>query len=96
MSIVKFALVLLVVVAGLVFHVRNDQLVVVDYYLANHEIPLSVALAMALLCGAILGVLSGLPSWLKLKRDKAKLSRQLRKYEPDPQDSADKSTDDTD
>ena len=90
MFIVKLALVLLVVLIGLAFHVRNDQLIVVDYYLASHEIPLSLALAIALLGGAILGVLSGLPSWLKLKHDKAKFSRQLKAFQPDTQTSADK------
>ena len=93
MSVVKFALILLVVVAGLAFHVRNDQLIVVDFYIRNFEIPLSLALAMALLGGAILAVLSGVPSWLKLKRDKAKLGKQLRAHQPDLGHSADKSTD---
>ena len=51
---------------------RNDQLIVVDFYLGNYEMPLSLALAIALLGGAILGVLSGLPSWLKLKSEKAR------------------------
>ena len=96
MSVVKFALILLVVVAGLAFHVRNDQLIVVDFYIRNFEIPLSLALAMALLGGAILAVLSGLPSWLKLKHDKAKLGRQLKAQQPDLQHSADKSADDAD
>ena len=94
MSIIKYALILLVVLIGLAFHVRNGQLVAVDYYLGSSEIPLSMALAVALLGGAILGVLSGLPAWLKLKRDKAKLTRQLKAYQtdnsPDTQLSTDK------
>ncbi|MCY4362109.1 MAG: LapA family protein [Gammaproteobacteria bacterium] len=93
MSIVRIALILLVVVAGLAFHVRNDQLVVVDFYLGNYEIPLSLALAIALLGGAVLGVLSGLPSWLKLKRAKAKLGRQLKAHQPDSQASEEQSAD---
>ena len=93
MSVVKFALILLVVVAGLAFHVRNDQLIVVDFYIRNFEIPLSLALAMALLGGAILAVLSGLPSWLKLKHDKAKLGRQLKAQQPERQASEEQSVD---
>ena len=92
MLIVKFALLLLVVVAGLAFHVRNDQLVVVDYYFGNYELPLSLALAIALLGGAILGVLSALPSWLRLQRNQAKLSKQLRTEQPDLQVSEEQST----
>ena len=94
MSIIKYALILLVVLIGLAFHVRNGQLVAVDYYLGSSEIPLSMALAVALFGGAILGVLSGLPAWLKLKRDKAKLNKQLKAYQtdnsPDTQLSTDK------
>ncbi len=93
MSIVRLALILLVVVAGLAFHVRNDQLVVVDFYLGNYEIPLSLALAIALLGGAVLGVLSGLPSWLKLKRAKSRLGRQLKAHQPDTQASEEQSAD---
>ena len=93
MSIVRIALILLVVVAGLALHVRNDQLVVVDFYLGNYEIPLSLALALALLGGAILGVLSGLPSWLKLKRDKSKLGRQLKQYQPESPAAEEQSAD---
>ena len=93
MSIIKYALILLVVLIGLAFHVRNGQLVAVDYYLGSSEIPLSMALAVALFGGAILGVLSGLPAWLKLKRDKAKLNKQLKAYQTDNSPDTQLSTD---
>ena len=83
MSYVKFALILLVVLLGLAFHVRNEQLVVIDFYLGNFEIPLSLALAITLLAGALLGVLAGLPARLRLTRDKAKLGKQLKRLQPD-------------
>lgn len=93
MFYVKLALVLLVVLLGLAFHLRNEQLVVIDFYLGNFEIPLSLALAVTLLAGACLGVLAGLPKWLALKRDKAKLGKQLKRLQPDEQNQ---SADDTD
>ena len=83
MFYVKLALVLLVVLLGLAFHLRNEQLVVIDLYLGRSEMPLSLALAVTLLAGACLGVLAGLPKWLAAKRDKAKLSKQLKQYQPD-------------
>ena len=85
MFYVKIALILLVVLLGLAFHLRNDQLVVVDFYLGSFEIPLSLTLAVTLLAGACLGVLAGLPKWLALRRDKAKLGRQLKRFQPDEQ-----------
>ena len=101
MSYVKYALILLVVLLGLAFHIRNDQPVVVDFYLGSFELPLSLALAATLLAGALLAVIAGLPKWLALKRDKAKLGRQLKKFQPDEQnqsadDAGELSADDTD
>ena len=91
--IFKLALLLLVVVLGLAFHVRNEQLVVIDFYLDSFEIPLSLALVVTLLAGALLGVLAGLPARLKLKRDKAKLGKQLKQYQPDEPTGTQLSTD---
>ena len=88
MSYVKYALVLVVVLLGLAFHLRNEQLVLVDFYLGSFEFPLSLTLALTLLAGAALGVLAGLPAWLKLKRDNAKLGRQLKKVQPDEQNQS--------
>lgn len=93
MSYVKFALVLFVVLLGLVFHLRNEQRVVIDLYLGSYEMPLSMALAVTLLAGAALGVLAGAPAWLKLKRDKAKLGRQLKRLQPDEPTGTQLSTD---
>ena len=92
MSYVKYALVLLVVLLGLAFHLRNEQLVVIDFYLRSFELPLSLALAVTLLAGTVLGVMAGLPAWLRLKRDKAKLGRQLKQYQLDESPGAQLST----
>lgn len=85
MFYVKLALVLLVVLLGLAFHLRHEQLVVIDFYLDSFEMPLSLALAATLLAGALLGVLAGLPARLRLRRDRAKLSKQLKRLQPDEQ-----------
>ena len=88
MSYVKYALILLVVLLGLAFHLRNEQLVVIDFYLGSFEIPLSLALALTLLAGALLGALAGLPARLRLKRDKAKLGKQLKRFQPDEENKS--------
>ena len=88
MSYVKYALILLVVLLGLAFHLRNEQLVVIDFYLGSVELPLSLALALTLLAGALLAVIAGLPKWLALKRDKAKLGKQLKRLQPDEENKS--------
>ncbi|MCY4153732.1 MAG: LapA family protein [Gammaproteobacteria bacterium] len=86
MFYVKLTLALCIVLAGLAFHVRNAQPVVIDFYLASYEIPMSLLVAVALLIGALLGVLASLPARLKLQRDKARLGRELKKLQPQGQD----------
>ena len=81
MFYLKLALALLVILGGLAFHVRNGQPVVIDFYLASYDIPLSMAIALALLAGAILAVLAGLPDRMRLKREKARLSKELDKHQ---------------
>lgn len=82
----KLALALLVILGGLAFHVRNGQSVVIDFYLASYNIPLSMAIALALLAGAILAVLAGLPARMRLKREKVKLGKQLERVQSEEQE----------
>lgn len=80
-KIFKTALILFVILVGLAFHLRNEQAVVIDYYLGSREMPLSLAIAGALFLGALAGVLSSLPLLIKLKRDNARLGKRLRTQE---------------
>ncbi len=87
-AFVKAALILLVVLFGLAFHLRNGQQVNIDYYLDAVEIPLSLALALALLIGAACGAAAGLPTLFRLRRDKAKLGRRLKTAETEREQEA--------
>ena len=78
---VKLAFVLLVVLAGLAFHLRNDQLVRMDLYLVSGELWFSLWIVIALALGAALGALAMLPRLLRLRREKARLARQIRNSE---------------
>ena len=76
MNYLKALLVLAVVLLGLTFHLRNGELVTVNYYFGSSELPLSLALAGALLLGALLGVLACLPRMVALRRAKARAKDQ--------------------
>ena len=65
-------------VAGLAFHLRNSQLVNLDYYLGSVELPFSLTVITALCLGAVMGVLACVPLLIKLKRKNAKLLKQVR------------------
>ena len=76
--ILTFCFVLVVMVIGLAFHLRNNHAVVIDYYLGTMEIPLSLIVIGALCLGALLGVLASIPLLIKLKAQNAKLSRRVK------------------
>ena len=68
MNYLKALLILAVVLLGLSFHLRNGELVTINYYFGSNELPLSLALAGALFLGALLGVLACLPRMAALRR----------------------------
>ena len=76
MNYLKALLVLAVVLLGLTFHLRNGELVTVNYYFGSSELPLSLALAGALFLGALLGVLACLPRMVALRRAKTRAKDQ--------------------
>ena len=76
--ILTFCFVLVVMVAGLAFHLRNSQMVNLDYYLGSVELPFSLTVIAALCLGALLGVLACLPLLIKLKRKNVRLAKQVR------------------
>jgi uncharacterized membrane protein YciS (DUF1049 family) len=81
---IKLIIVLACMAVGLAFHLRNNHLVTLDYFLGTREFYLSVWLLAALAAGVCLGFLAGLPWILRLKRHNHRLARQLRLTETAP------------
>lgn len=79
--IAKLILVFAILLFGLAFHLKNNQLIELDYYIGALEMPLSLLVVLVLCLGAILGVLSSLPVIIKLKRQKMKLDKQIKNTE---------------
>ena len=79
--ILKVLLLLLILVIGLIFHMKNSQLVELNYYLGIIESPLSLFFIVTLTFGAVLGVVSSLPIIFKLKKDNLKLKSQVKQSE---------------
>jgi putative membrane protein len=76
--ILKFVFVLLVMIIGLAFHLRNDQPVDLDFYLGSISLPFSLYIIVALCVGALLGGLAVLPRLLRLKTENARLRKHLQ------------------
>lgn len=77
----KFALVLLVLVFGVAFHLRNDQFVTLDYYVNSISLPFSMWVFIWVALGACLGLVANLPLLLRIKRENARLQKQRRAQE---------------
>lgn len=73
--------ILLIVGFGLSFALLNAGPIQVDYYLGNAELPLSLALTLALAIGALIGLLSATAVLLRQKRETARLQRRLAQLE---------------
>jgi len=61
---------------GVLFHLRNDQPVVIDYYLGTLQLPFSATLVFVLSLGVVLGVIVSVPARIRLKRENARLLKR--------------------
>ena len=75
--VLKLSLFMLVFLVGLLFHLRNRQQILIDYYLGIAELSFSTSMVIVLALGVLLGYLVGLPASFRLKRENARLARQV-------------------
>ena len=79
--IAKLILALVILVSGLAFHLKNNELIALNYYVGSIELPVSLVVVLVLCIGALLGVLASLPIIIRLKQQKFKLERQIKNSE---------------
>ncbi len=79
--IAKLILVFVILLIGLAFHLKNNQLIELNYYVDVISLPMSWLVVLVLFVGSLLGVLASLPIIIKLKRDKIMLERQIKNSE---------------
>lgn len=76
--IVYTILFIIVLVSGLLFFVKNNQVEEFDYIIGSKELPLSILLLTSLVTGAILGILATVPLILRLNHQKKRLEKQVK------------------
>jgi uncharacterized membrane protein YciS (DUF1049 family) len=79
--IAKLILVFIILMIGLTFHLKNNQIIKLNYYVDVIDIPLSWLVVIVLIIGSTLGLLASLPIIIKLKRDKMILEKQIKNSE---------------
>jgi putative membrane protein len=76
MSKILYAIVIaLIALIGVIFAILNAETVQINYYFGYKEAPLSLAIVLSMLLGAILGMFASLGLILKSKREVSKLKR---------------------
>lgn len=66
-----------VALLGIIFAVLNADLVNLNYYFDSKEIPLSLAIILAMFLGAILGVLASLSFMLRHRKEVSRLRKAV-------------------
>ena len=67
----------LICIIGISFHLRNDHLVTLDYYLGSFDYYFSVFIIVSIIIGVVLGIILSLPKLLLLKQENKKLQKQI-------------------
>jgi len=81
--LIGFLFLVVLIVIGLSFAVLNSQPVSLNYYFGYRDVPLSMVVVLALAGGAVIGVLVGAGTIIKLKAQAGQLRRRLRNAEKD-------------
>ena len=77
MRILSLGILLIVFLLGISFAVLNPDKISVNYYFGESEIRISTALVLALVIGALLGVISGLGIILRQRTRISRLNRMV-------------------
>ena len=81
MRFISGVIFIVILFLGATFAVLNSQLVSINYYLGTNKLPLSLLVVIVLGAGALIGWLTGLFLWLKLKGENLRLSHRLKAAE---------------
>jgi len=71
------AVIFVIVILGIIFAVLNAEPVQLNFYFGSKQMPLSLALILAILVGALLGVLASIQLILKSKRAVSRMRRSV-------------------
>jgi len=69
------AVIFIIIILGVIFAVLNAEPVHLNFYFGSRQLPLSLALILATLVGALLGVLASMQVILKSKREVSRMRK---------------------
>jgi len=81
--IVKLILIIFVLLFGLAFHIRNHQLVTLNYYVSEVQLSFSVIILIAISIGVLLGILVSIPIIIRTRKRNSRLEKKNKRYKKD-------------
>jgi len=74
-KLIYTAIIFVIVILGVIFAVLNAEPVHLNFYFGEKQLPLSLALILSTLVGALLGVLASMQLIVKSKRELARMRK---------------------
>lgn len=76
-KILYAAAILVLLLLGIIFAILNAETITLNYYFASRQIPLSLAIMLAMLLGALLGVFASIVVIMKSRRELSRLRKAV-------------------
>ncbi len=83
LRIISYILIVLIILLGITFAIRNDTPVPLNYYLGTTKIALSLLMVYCLGIGILLGFIAIIYPWFKLKKQNRSLRNRIKQLEKD-------------
>ena len=77
----KLIFIIFLLLLGLVFHVKNHQLVTLNYYVGEVQLSFSIIIVLAVCVGVLLGILASIPIIIRNKQLNSRLKKQIKHRE---------------
>ena len=74
-------LIIVVLLLGLAFHVKNHQLVTLNYYVGEIQLSFSIVIVLAVCVGVLFGVLASIPIIIRNKKLNSRLKKEIKHRE---------------
>ena len=77
----KLIFIIFLLLLGLAFHVKNHQLVTLNYYVGGIQLSFSIIIVLAVCVGVLLGVLASIPIIIRNKQLNSRLKKEIKHRE---------------
>jgi len=77
----KLMFIIFILLLGLGFHIKNHQLVTLDYYIGEIQVSFSIIVVLAICVGVLLSILVSIPMIIKNKKLNKRLEKEIKNKE---------------